>query len=149
MKRMRLDAPVSTIMTAGPETVGPLTPLLAVREIIFRMRVHHVPVVSGKQLIGIVSSNDLLRVGPEGRFASVGRVDAVFEGMPARDAMTPDPVVLAPSDPIRRAIELLREGSFGSLPVVDDGELVGIVTVSDVLGLVLDSDQHDRAHALA
>lgn len=135
---MRLDAPVSTIMTAGPETVGPLTPLSTVREILFRLHAHHVPVVIDRRVIGIVSSNDLLRAGPEGRFAAVGRVDAVLEGIPTRDVMTPDPVVLAASDPIRRAAELLRTASFGALPVIDDdGELVGIVTVADVLGWVL------------
>jgi len=135
---MKLDLPVSTIMTAGPETVGPLTPLSTVREILFRLHVHHVPVVSGHQVIGIVTSNDLLRAGPDDRHASVGRIDAVLEGVPARDVMTPDPVVLAATDTIRRAAELLRTGSFSSLPVVDDGQLVGIVTVSDVLGYVLE-----------
>lgn len=128
-------------MTAGPETVGPLTPLTAVREILFRLRVHHVPVVSGHALIGIVSSNDLLRAGPAGRFASAGRVDAVLEGIPARDVMTPDPVVLTSSESIRRAMELLHAGSFSALPVVDDGQLVGIVTVTDVLGHVLEHAQ--------
>jgi CBS domain-containing protein len=139
---MRLDAPVSTIMIAGPETVGPLTPLSAVREILFRLHAHHVPVVAGRKLIGIVSSNDLLRAGPPGRFAAVGRVDAVLEGIPTREVMTPDPVVLTPTDTIRRAAELLRTGSFGSLPIVDDdGELLGIVTVADVLGHVLEEQR--------
>lgn len=139
---MRLDAPVSTIMTAGPETVGPLTPLSAVRELLFRLHTHHVPVVAGRRPIGVVSSNDLLRVGPAGYFASARRVDAVLEGIPARDAMTPDPVALATTDPIRYAVELLRTGSFGSLPVVDDGgELVGIVTVADVLGWLLEQEE--------
>ena len=138
---MRLDAAVSTIMTAGPETVGPLTPLSTVRELLFRVRTHHVPVVAGRTLIGVVSSNDLLRMGPPGHFASPWRVDAVLEGITARDAMTPDPVVVAVTDPIRRAVELLRSGSFGSLPVVDDdGELVGIVTLADVLGYVLEQE---------
>lgn len=137
---MRLDAPVSTIMTAGPETVGPLTPLSAVREILFRLHTHHVPVLAGRRPIGVVSSNDLLRVGPGGHFASAGRVDAVLEAIPARDAMTPDPVVLASPDPIRRAMELLRTGSFSSLLVVDDDELVGIVTVADLLGWVLEQE---------
>lgn len=137
---MRLDAPVSTIMTAGPETVGPLTPLSAVREILFRLHTHHVPVLAGRRPIGVVSSNDLLRVGPAGHFAAAGRVDAVLEAIPARDAMTPDPVVLASSDPIRRAMELLRTGSFSSLLVVDDDELVGIVTVADLLGWVLEQE---------
>jgi CBS domain-containing protein len=135
---MRLDAPVSTIMTAGPETVGPVTPLSTVREILFRLHAHHVPVVLDHRLIGIVSSNDLLRVGPAGHFPPVGRVDAAFERIPARDVMTPDPVVLAHTDSIRRAMELLRTVSFGSLPVVDDGQLVGIVTVADVLDWVLE-----------
>jgi CBS domain-containing protein len=131
---MNLDGPVSTIMTAGPETVGPHASLAAVQDILFAVCGHHVPVVSGHRLVGIVSSNDLRRAVSAG-----GEVDLRLEAVAARTAMTPDPVTITPSTSIRRAAELLRTGSFGSLPVVEDGELVGIVTVADVLGYVLGS----------
>lgn len=134
---MDLDAPISTIMTAGPETVTPQTPLVHVQDILFRNHVHHVPVTSERTLVGIVSSNDLLNAVGGDRFASAKLVGAVLEQITAGEAMSTDLVTLGPDEPIRRAVEVLRVGSFHALPIVQDGELVGIVTTADLLGLLL------------
>ncbi len=136
---MDLDAPISTIMTAGPETVTPQTPLVRVQDILFRNRVHHVPVTSERKLLGIVSSNDLLNAVGGDRFAPASMVGAVLERITAGEAMSTDLVTLSVDDPIRRAIELLRLGSFHALPIVAGDELVGIVTTADLLGLMLNA----------
>jgi acetoin utilization protein AcuB len=47
--------------------------------------------------------------------------------------MNPDPVSVAPTTPVSEAVELMRRRRIGSLPVVEDGRLVGIVTVYDFL----------------
>lgn len=135
---MSLAAPISTIMTAGPETVTPDTPLSRVQEILFLAHAHHVPVALDRKLIGIVTSNDLLRMGPANRFAGMSKVESAFDRITAREAMTTNPITLGPHEPIRRAVEVLRLGSFNALPIVDDGELVGIVTTADLLGLLLE-----------
>lgn len=141
LEPMRLEDPITTIMTAGPETVGPSARLSAVREILFRTRVHHVPVVSDRRLLGIVSSNDLLRAGPGSHDANASDVEAALDTKLAAEVMTRDPFTLSQNDTIRRAMQVLETGSFRSLPVVEDtGELLGIVTVGDLFAYVLASN---------
>jgi len=79
--------------------------------------------------VGLVTDRDLaLRVVADGgdpRTTAVG------------DVMTERPKTVSESTPIESALALMRSGSFRRLPVVnDDGKLVGIVTLDDVLGLL-------------
>jgi CBS domain-containing protein len=89
--------------------------------------VRHVPVEDEEgRLVGIVSHRSLLHLladGPTG-----GR-----ELIAVRQIMNPDPVSVAPTTPVSEAVELMRRRRIGSLPVVEDGRLVGIVTVYDFL----------------
>ena len=50
-----------------------------------------------------------------------------------RDAMTPGVETVSPSQPLREAAKLMKRGDFGSLPVVEDGRLVGVVTDRDIV----------------
>jgi CBS domain-containing protein len=55
--------------------------------------------------------------------------------MRARDIMTPNPLVVTPSDPVSRAAEIMRDAEIGIVPVVDDREhrhLVGVITDRDI-----------------
>ena len=137
---MGLDTPVVAIMTPNPATVSPADRLTDVRRILFEQTVHHVPVVAGTAVVGMVSSTDLLRVGPLDPFASPIDIDSELEQWPVGRVMTKEVVTVSVHDPIRHAAELLAVGSFGALPVLDGEELVGIVTVGDVLRFVLDAE---------
>ena len=89
--------------------------------------VRHVPVEDGEgRLVGIVSHRSLLRMLAD-RLPSDGELIAV------RQIMHPDPISVAPTTPVSEAVELMRRRRIGSLPVVEDGRLVGIVTVYDFL----------------
>lgn len=48
------------------------------------------------------------------------------------EVMTPNPISIAPEAPIRKALELMRQGAFRRLPVVEDGQLVGIFCDRDL-----------------
>ncbi|MCC7418507.1 MAG: CBS domain-containing protein [Acidobacteria bacterium] len=87
-------------------------------------RIRHLVVVENGRLAGIVSERDL--GGARGAEGS-GPDRAV------RDLMTPDPVTASPATTLRQAANLMRGQSLGSLLVVDDGHLVGIVTTTDLL----------------
>ena len=50
-----------------------------------------------------------------------------------RDAMTQDVETVSPSQPIRDAAKLMKAGDFGSIPVVEDGQLIGVVTDRDIV----------------
>ena len=50
-----------------------------------------------------------------------------------REAMTPGVETVSPSQPLREAAKLMKTGDFGSLPVVENGRLVGVVTDRDIV----------------
>lgn len=89
-------------------------------------RVHHLVVLSGATIAGVVSSSDLGGgVGAELRRGR--RVD---------DFMTTRVIVATPQTTLREAANLMRGHAIECLPVVDDGRLVGILTATELLELV-------------
>lgn len=133
---MKRNEPVSKIMTRNPVTAHRAMKVSEVRKILSDGRFHHVPVVDGKRLIGIISSTDLLRLAwgfddERGLDALLDHLKSIPEVMNAAES-------IPHTTPIRRAVEILAEGRFNSLPVVDDGELVGIVTSRDIMRYLLD-----------
>jgi len=90
--------------------------------------VRHVPVEDDAgRLVGLVSHRSLLRLVGQGLPADGDGPVAV------RSIMIQDPVSVAPSTPIPEAVELMRLHHIGSLPVVENERLVGIITVDDLL----------------
>src|SRR5438105_34011 len=98
----------------------------------------HVPVLGrdGK-LVGIISDRDVSRLAPS-MLAKMEQEEynRIFEGTPITKAMTKNPITIAPGAPVDEAVSLLHARKIGALPVVENGELVGILTVSDMLGLL-------------
>jgi acetoin utilization protein AcuB len=87
-------------------------------------RIHHLVVTDPEDgVVGVLSDRDL--AGPNGALL---RGDWIVA-----DAMTSDPLCVGPTLTVRRAANLLRGRSIGCLPVIERGQLVGIVTVSDLL----------------
>ncbi|MGO9831205.1 MAG: CBS domain-containing protein [Myxococcaceae bacterium] len=96
---------------------------------LFRMKqdgIHHLVAMRGAEVEGVLSSEDL--GGPHG--------EAVRRGKTVADLMIRSPLVADSRTSIRTAANLLRGRSIGCLPVVDDGQLSGIVTVSDICAWV-------------
>jgi CBS domain-containing protein len=135
---MELATPVARIMTPDPITIGPGARVSEARALLSARRVHHLPVVRGRELVGIVSTGDVRRYGPPPLFTSAAVVDARLDCYLVTEIMTADPVTVSPDDPIERALELLKLDSFSALPVVDGTDLVGNVTCADVLGYLMD-----------
>ncbi len=97
--------------------------------------VHHLPVVSGDELLGIISWSDLLRVSFGDAFETDDRaVDATLDHtFTLEQVMSGDPITVTPQTTVHEAAEILSKGQFHCLPVVEDGKLVGMVTTSDLL----------------
>ena len=93
-------------------------------ELMRRGRFHHVVVVHGGEVVGVVSARDL--DDSANRF----RIERTLG-----DVMTPA-VTVAGRTTVREAANLMRGRTIGCLPVVEDGKLAGIVTVSDLLTLI-------------
>lgn len=132
---MIVDTRVRSLMQTEVISVDVASPPSAVRRLLDTHRFHHVPVLDGDVLVGIVSTVDLARVSLERWVEDKATRDAWLDREWSLAAlMTPLPDVLHPDDPIRVAAERLADGAYHALPVVDaDRRLVGIVTSTDLL----------------
>lgn len=117
---------IAQIMSQQVHVTGPNLEAEAAWRCMQQLRVHHLVVVEDDRVIGLISERDL-----GGRHG-----EPVRESRRVRDLMTPDPIVLDPETEVRAAAELVRGLSIGCFPVVAAGQLVGIVTASDLLVLL-------------
>jgi CBS domain-containing protein len=118
-----LHAPVAELMTTAPCSVEPSATLVEALGLQRAKHVRHLPVVEDHRLVGILSDRDLRR--------SVARDDPI--STPVRELMSHDPLTLDPEEPSSRAARAMLEAGISSLPVEDDGRLVGILTLTDLL----------------
>ena len=119
-----MNEPLSSIMTRNVITAGPNDKLSVARDIFMRDRVHHLPIVDGRKLVGILTTYDLFKFqGHNGN----------YDTAKIRDIMTTHLATLEPDDKVGSAAELFLENLFHAVPVVKDGDLLGIVTSFDVL----------------
>lgn len=132
---MNILAPVSTIMTTKLFTVGPSDKLVKVKELFDAHHIHHIPVVKFKEIVGIVSKTDLLyfmrgyHLNDEDRFVNEARLRAFT----AEEIMTRGIAKVSPHDRISVVLEILLANRFHAIPVVENEELIGIVTTFDII----------------
>lgn len=114
-------------------TVTSKTPVSEARSRLATGNVHHLPVVDGDRLVGIVSATDFVR--QPASEASVGRRRgaAAADLRTVADIMQRNPVTVGPAARLGDVVDLLANGRFHSLPVVKGEKLVGIVTTTDLL----------------
>lgn len=123
-------------MTRNPKTVSPDDPLSLAAGILRESRFHHLPVVEGDKLVGILSDTDL-------RNASFAAMPGEGEGgqagdRPVREAMRTEVWSVTPDDSVEDALLILTREKFGALPVLSGDRLVGIITRADLLNAFVD-----------
>jgi acetoin utilization protein AcuB len=126
---------VQGLMTRDVVTVPPDKTALRALQICQEHRIRHLPVVdpSEGKLMGIVSDRDLRDAGPP-LGASPARREAVLDRVWVVEMMHKVVITAHPSDLVEQAAREMNERRIGCLPIVsDEGELVGIVTASDIL----------------
>lgn len=122
---------VADRMTRPAITIGWEEPVSRAARVMDERRIRHLPVVDAdRHLIGIFTESDLREV-----LASEGIRDAA--AAPANlivgKAMSVEPVAVSPFSKLATAVRLMHECKVSALPVVDRGEVVGILTESDIL----------------
>ena len=126
------DFPIDRIMTPDPATVGPQDSIILARRLLDSNFIHHLPVVEGGRLVGIVSSSDLLKLH------LLDDHHSIYERVTVDQIMETNVVVINKGSTLRDAAEKLCMGHFHALPVVDRRRhLIGIVTASDLIGELL------------
>lgn len=136
---MRRNERVSSVMTEEPVTAQLGQSIAEASDLMREGGFHHLPVLDGDKLVGILTSTDLLRVsydyGTDPR-QNTAVLDATVD---LADLMQSDVITVEDTARVKEAVKLLAHGKFHSLPVVDrDGDLVGIVTTTDLLQYLLD-----------
>lgn len=136
---MRRNEHVAKIMTSNPQTVHLASKVTEVAKLMNEGHFHHVPVVDGDKLIGMISAHDLARASYEWGSDSKMTEAVLDHTRTIESIMSPGPVSVKPSTTIREATEILTKGWFHALPVVDeDQNLQGVITTTDVLNYLLE-----------
>lgn len=132
---MKKREPVSEIMTKSVISVNKdSNNLRDVKNIFHKENIRHLPVNDGQKIIGIISKNDLMRLSFGSMFDNQENADeAVLDMLSIDQVMTHNPQTADSSTEIREIAQMLIDGGFHSLPIVDDGKTVGIVTSTDVM----------------
>ncbi len=108
-------------------------------------RVRHLPVVAEEgHLRGIVTDRDLRHhLFTPGVFDRIGSISTqtILKAFPVREIMSAPVVSVGPASDLEQAARLMREYKIGSLPVVDAGRVVGILTETDLLHHIVCEDE--------
>jgi len=137
---MKKNERIEKVLTRDVVTAHVGQKLSDVRKLLATSGFHHMPVVSGQKLIGLISASDILGISVEGLGSDERSMDAYLdhqfsiEGLMKTDLRT-----LPIKSSIADAAVMLSDGSIHAVPVVDDeGDLVGLVTSTDLVRFLRD-----------
>ena len=134
---------VLDVMTKVPVTIAATETVGQADELMSENNIRQIPVVNGRDLLGIVTDRDIRSFLSGSVFGDPEARERAL-GTPVRDVMTTEPIFVSPNDDLEEAVELLIEEKIGGIPVVDEAEgLVGIVTYIDLLRCFLNRIQED------
>jgi acetoin utilization protein AcuB len=130
---------VRDYMTRNVNTINDDARLLDAALLIRRTGKRHVPILSAStgKVVGIISDRDVSRFSPSVLERHTEKeYNEVFEGTPITKVMTANPLTVSPDAPITEAVQVLYTTKVGAVLAVRDGKLEGILSVSDMLGLL-------------
>jgi acetoin utilization protein AcuB len=137
---------VKDVMTKDPFTIDPEAPVGTAIDVMRTQKLRHLPVVDETgDIVGIVTDRDLRHaaLGPAiGEYLSTSgqrrlrRLGETLENVSVKDVMTWGVLTTHPEAPVGHAALIMTERRVGSLPVVADGRLVGMITERDILRAV-------------
>lgn len=123
---MRKSTPVRECMSRLPAETDRREPLQAVVRQMREHQTHHVPIMDGSHVYGILSSRDLQELATRADAKSI-------QGMTAGDLCSRDPLTVAPMTPVVEVAQAMLERGVGSALVTEGDILVGIFTSTDGL----------------
>ena len=127
-------------MSRNPNTISADAPM---EEALTRMRENsfrHLPVVDKSgQLVGIVSETDLLYASPTSAASlSMYEMQYLLSRLTVGQVMTKDVITVTEDTPVEDAASIMTDHKIGGLPVLRDGEIIGIITETDLFKLFLE-----------
>ncbi|NBC24869.1 MAG: CBS domain-containing protein [Bacteroidetes bacterium] len=121
-----MNEPISSIMTRNLITVSQKDSLEKVKNIFSEKNIHHMPVVDGEELVGLITTSDLLWLDEP--FDN-------YKNIMVSSVMTKKLAVLEPTDKIGSASQVFLRNWFHAIPIVESEskKLLGIITTFDLL----------------
>ena len=127
---MNESTQVRELMTKNVITVQSDDKITKVVEVLDANPIHHVVVLSQGKVAGVISKNDMIRMH---HTVSQPETGQGYVAATAADIMTSNPMVVEPDDTLGLVADIILANRFHSLPVVEDDELVGIITSHDLI----------------
>jgi CBS domain-containing protein len=135
---------VSELMSRHVVTINSAASCHDAVALMARAKIRHLPVVDAAgALVGVVTDRDLRHhLFMPGIFEAIGSVpvEHLLKTVPVRDIMSAPVVSVSAGESLETAARLMLEDKVGSLPVVDDGRVVGILTETDLLRRIVKAD---------
>ncbi|MBX2889832.1 MAG: CBS domain-containing protein [Saprospiraceae bacterium] len=120
-----MNEPIRQHMTTNVITLKPDSTLGEARDILLKKRIHHIPIVENKMLVGMVTSWDLFKLG---------KAADDYQSMKVSEIMTTKIATLEPDQHLGAVADVLTRHLFHAVPIVNDKrELLGIVTSTDII----------------
>lgn len=141
------------IMTKDVISVSPDLEVTQAAQILLEKGINGIPVIKGTKLVGILCQSDLIAqqkklpmpsvftlldsIIPLGSTKNFEKALQKMAATTVAEAMTPDPVTVEPETEIQDIATLMLDKNFHTIPVVDNGELVGIIGKEDILRTIV------------
>ena len=136
---MKQRTPVSKIKSRDVITLN-LNDNMELAEKLFETKhIRHIPIVSGKKVVGVLSHTDLMRISFSDLDEDENEINSVvYDLFSIEQVMAKSVVSVSSETTFKETAEILTKHEFHAVPVVGDGELVGIVTSTDLIQFLLD-----------
>ncbi|TWO33474.1 CBS domain-containing protein [Seonamhaeicola sediminis] len=127
--------PVSSIMTKNVVCVSPDQKIIDVKHIYEKEKFHHhIPVTKDKKLVGMLSLIDFMY---HIKGAGLNDDDAIYNKLNVKDIMTPNPYAIGPDTLVSEVAEELSKGRYRAVPIIENENIVGIVSTADIIRFFL------------
>lgn len=136
-----MNAPITAILDRKGRNVFSVPPTVSVSDAVAEMnrnRVGSVLIMDGGRLVGIFTERDVLR-----RVVGAG-LDP--KRTPVTEVMTPGVMTISPAASIEETMVLFTEKRFRHLPVLDQGRLVGTISIGDITRWMADAHRAEAEH---
>ena len=127
---------VRTWMTPSPLTIGPESNVKEAYEKLKRHHIRRLPVVEGENLVGILTITDVRSLAPLGALSLLEQ-NGLVENTKVARVMTSTPITITPDENVGEAARLMMKHKISGLPVIEAGNLKGIISESDLFRLVI------------
>ncbi|MGD9569759.1 MAG: CBS and ACT domain-containing protein [Sedimentibacter sp.] len=130
---------VQNRMTKNPITITANAPISDAVALMKEKNLKRVPVVDGDKVVGILTQSDIQKVSPtKATSLSVFEINYLLSKLTVKEAMTKKVITIDADSLLEEAAVIMRQNRIGTLPVVEKGKLVGIITESDIFDAFID-----------